>query len=346
VNAPPVDAAAIARAARLLHEGKLVAFPTETVYGLGADADNVHAVQAVFAAKERPASHPVIVHVADLRSADAWAGALTPAARALADRFWPGPLTLVVPRGPRAHDALTGAQASVGLRCPSHPWARALLASLGRETNDPTRGIAAPSANRFGRISPTRADHVRADLGERPNGQVDLILDGGSCMVGIESTIVDLTAQTPRLLRPGSITHEQIEQALGRAVSAAGLDDPSAPRAPGRLAQHYAPRKPLELVEPAQLAARLQDLGAARIAVLAPAPPLSAIRAAVTLWLEAPAAPELYAQRLYEFLHRMDASNATRLLVERPPHGPAWAALHDRLQRSAAPLPGRFDDAD
>jgi L-threonylcarbamoyladenylate synthase len=342
VNAPPVDAGAIARAVRLLRDGKLVAFPTETVYGLGADADNVPAVQAIFAAKERPSDHPVIVHVSDLQAAAAWAEALPPGARRLADRFWPGALTLVVARGARAHDALTGAQPSVGLRCPSHPWARALLMALCRQSGDPSRAIAAPSANRFGRISPTRAEHVRADLGEKPDGAVDLILDGGSCPVGIESTIVDLTAGGPRLLRPGSITRAQIEQALGLAVDVAAHGDDAAPRAPGRLARHYAPRRPLELVDAAALAARVHDLGADQVAVLAPAPPLPA----VARWWIAPAAAGPYAQHLYEFLHRMDASGAERLLVQRPPRDAAWEAVHDRLERAAAAFSGRFDDAD
>jgi L-threonylcarbamoyladenylate synthase len=342
VNGPPVDAGAIARAARLLRDGKLVAFPTETVYGLGADADNEQAVRSIFAAKARPAHHPVIVHIADLQAAGAWAQELPAGARRLADCFWPGALTLVVARGARAHDALTGAQPSVGLRCPSHPWARALLKALCQECGDPSRAIAAPSANRFGHISPTRAEHVRADLGEKPGGAVDLILDGGSCMVGIESTIVDLTADAPRLLRPGVITREQIERALGLAVHLAGADDDSVPRAPGRVARHYAPSKPLELVDAAQLAARVHDLGARRVAVLAPAPPLPA----VAHWWIAPGAPEQYAHHLYEFLHRMDASGAERLLVQRPPHDPKWAALHDRLERAAAAFSGRFDDAD
>jgi L-threonylcarbamoyladenylate synthase len=342
VNVPPVDLDAIALAARLLVQGKLVALPTETVYGLGADADQVQAVRAIFAAKGRPADHPVIVHVASLQAAQAWAADLPPAARTLAQRFWPGALTLVVARAARAHDALTGAQPSVGLRCPSHPWAQALLAALCRESNDPCRAIAAPSANRFGRISPTRAEHVRADLGEKPDGPIDLILDAGSCPVGIESTIVDLTTDDVRLLRPGSITRESIEHALGRPVSLAGRDELSAPRASGRLARHYAPSKPLELVEPNRLAERVRQLGARRVAVLAPAPALAQVAA----WSSAPETPEPYARHLYEFLHRMDASCAEHLLVQRPPAGPKWAAVHDRLERAAASFSGRFDDAD
>ncbi len=197
----------------------------------------------------------------------------------------------MVPRGARAHDALTGAQRSVGLRCPSHPWAQALLKALCRHSEDPSRAIAAPSANRFGHISATRAEHVRSDLGEKPDGRVDLILDGGSCAVGIESTIVDLTSDRPRLLRPGSITQHSIEQTLACALDLAQAGDDSVPRAPGRLARHYAPSKPLELVEPGRLAARVHELGANRVAVLAPAPPMPA----VARWWITPPGPELYA---------------------------------------------------
>ena len=338
----PVDIGAIAQAARLLHDGKLVAFPTETVYGLGADADNARAVRAIFAAKGRPADHPVIVHVADATAAAAWAQPLSPAARQLAGRFWPGALTLVVARSARAHDALTGAQPSVGLRCPSHPWAQALLKALCHESGDPSRAIAAPSANRFGQISPTRAEHVLADLRVGPGEPVERVLDGGPCPVGIESTIVDLTSPVPRLLRPGSITREQIERTLGVVVGLAAADDASAPRAPGRAARHYAPRTPLELVDGALLAARVRELGAIRVAVLAPAPLPPAVEHG---WI-APVEPDQYAHHLYEFLHQMDASGAERLLVQRPPAQAQWAAVRDRLERAAAAFSGRFDDAD
>ncbi|MEF9996765.1 MAG: L-threonylcarbamoyladenylate synthase, partial [Burkholderiaceae bacterium] len=181
---PPLDPTQIARAAEVLAAGGLVAMPTETVYGLAADADNADAVRAIFAAKGRPADHPVIVHVAGAAALDAWASEVPPAARTLAAAFWPGPLTLVLKRSARAGDFVTGGQDTVGLRCPSHPWAHALIAAFA---GDRHQGVAAPSANRFGRISPTTADHVRADLGEKPGGKVDLILDGGACPVGIES---------------------------------------------------------------------------------------------------------------------------------------------------------------
>jgi len=342
----------IERAARLLLDGRLVAFPTETVYGLGADADQPAAVASIFSAKGRPADHPLIVHVADAAAAAAWAAELSPAALTLMRRFWPGPLTLVVPRGPRAHDALTGGQASVGLRCPSHPWARALLQALGRLAGDAGRAIAAPSANRFGHISPTRAEHVRTGLGEAPAGPVHMILDGGPCPLGIESTILDLTAPVPRLLRPGSVLAAQIEQVLGLRLAEAGANDPTVPRASGRLARHYAPRRPLQIVAAAALAQRIAELGASRVAVLAP-PPAPRTLAAGRFW-PAPVRAADYAQKLYDTLHAMDASTAEVLLVQAPPQADAqagaqaedWVAVHDRLQRSAAAGDGRFDDAD
>ena len=342
MNVPAVDLARIERAAQVLVDGGLVAFPTETVYGLGADADQRGAVEAIFRAKGRPADHPLIVHVADAPAAGDWAAVLTPAAQALMKRFWPGPLTLVLPRGERAHDALTGGQGSVGLRCPSHPWARALLQALGRLAGDGSRAIAAPSANRFGHISPTLAQHVRAELGQAPGGLVDVILDGGACPLGIESTIVDLSAGTPRLLRPGSVTRSAIEQVLGMPVAAVPVDDPSAPRASGRLARHYAPRRPLQLVAAADLAARIDALGPGRVAVLAPA---GARLPPARRWA-APETPQAYAQCLYEFLHAMDASGAEVLLAQRPPEGEAWVAVNDRLERSAAGLAAPMDDAD
>ena len=328
-----VDAEAIERAAALLAAGGLVAFPTETVYGLGADADNVAAVRAIFAAKGRPADHPLIVHVAGADAIAAWSAGAPAAARLLAQTFWPGPLTLVLPRSPRAHDALTGGQPSVGLRCPSHPWARALLEAFVRRKGDAAAAVAAPSANRFGRISPTTAAHVRADLGEKPQGAVDLILDGGPCPVGIESTIVDLTGAAPRLLRQGAVTRRQLEHALGCAVADAGAD---APRASGRLKSHYAPRTPLELVPATQLPARVNALRGMPLAVLAPAAALLDRPAHVVLRLVAPAEAAEYARRLYAALHQLDGSGAARILVAQPPAGEAWDAVHDRLRRAAA----------
>lgn len=327
----PVDHLAIERAARVLAAGGLVAFPTETVYGLGADADDEAAVRAIFAAKGRPADHPLIVHILDAAALDAWAREVPASARRLAAAFWPGPLTLVLKRSSRAQDVITGGQETVGLRSPAHPWARALLETFAG--TDATRAIVAPSANSFGRISPTTAAHVRADLGEKPAGKVDLILDGGACPVGIESTILDLSAAAPRLLRPGVVTRGELEAVLGVPVPDAQRD---APRASGRLESHYAPRTPLELVEPAQLPARINALRGTKLAVLAPAHALLDRTRDVVLRLIAPAQPADYARRLYALLHELDAAGAERILVVRPPPGPAWEAVHDRLRRAHA----------
>lgn len=327
---PPVDAAQIARAVDVLERGGLVAIPTETVYGLAADAQNETAVRAIFAAKGRPADHPLIVHVAGRDAVDAWARDVPSAARALIDAFWPGPLTLVVARGPRALDVVTGGQDTVGLRCPSHPWAHALLAAFAR--NDPGRALAAPSANSFGRISPTTAAHVRADLGEKPQGRVDLILDGGPCPVGIESTIVDVSGGAPRLLRPGFVTRDQLEAVLGTPVADAGAD---APRASGRLERHYAPATPLELVDATRLPARVNELRGVKLAILAPAQALLDRPVHIVERLISPATPDEYGRKLYALLRALDAAGAQRILVVRPPAGVAWEAIHDRLRRAA-----------
>jgi L-threonylcarbamoyladenylate synthase len=215
----------------------------------------------------------------------------------------------------------------VGLRCPAHPWAQALLRAFGG-------AVVAPSANRYGRISPTRAGHVSADLGLRPDGAVDLVLDGGPCEIGIESTIVDLSGPRPRLLRPGAVSVAQLEEVLGGTVAAAA-DADDAPRAPGRHARHYAPRTALAIVPPAELAARVQALAPQTVAVLAPA---WAIRTEPNLRLHllAADAPEEYARLLYDHLHRLDASGADRLLVAEPPDSAEWQAVRDRLKRASA----------
>jgi L-threonylcarbamoyladenylate synthase len=326
VDAPAVDSARIAQAVEVLKRGGLVAVPTETVYGLAADATNEAAVRAVFAAKGRPADHPVIVHVADANAIDEWACEVPDSARALAAAFWPGPLTLVLKRSPRALDVVTGGQDTVGLRCPAHPWARALLQAFGG-------ALAAPSANRFGHLSPTTAEHVRADLGEKPAGAVDLILDGGACPVGIESTIVDLSGAQPALLRPGSITRLALEQALGTPVAD---PDGDAPRASGTLERHYAPRTPLEVVPVDRLGSRLAALFHLRVAVLAPAAVLQTLRAQPAVQMSASEDPAAYARELYANLHELDQAGAERIVVSAPPTGPEWTAIHDRLQRAQA----------
>ncbi len=311
--------AELARAVALLRAGRLVAFPTETVYGLGADASNPQAVARIFAAKGRPADHPVIVHLAEASQLPQWARVLPDAARRLAAAFWPGPLTLILPRAAGVPDAVTGGQDSVGLRVPSHPVARALLRAFGG-------GIAAPSANRFGRISPTRAEHVRAELGDA----VDLVLEGEVPAVGIESAIVDLTGTRPALLRPGMLGAAAIEAVLGEPLAAPGAD---APRASGTLAAHYAPRTPLALLEPAALDAALAA-AADRVAVLARRAAPAGVRAFP--WREAPADPAGYARDLYASLRELDAAGAARILVESPPATPEWSAVRDRLARAAA----------
>lgn len=330
MNTPAPDAAAIARAVQVLRAGGLVAMPTETVYGLAADATQPEAVRAIFAAKGRPADHPLIVHVADAQALAHWAAAVPDGAVRLTQAFWPGPLTLVLARAPAVNTVVTGGQDTIGLRCPAHPWAHALLAACAQAG---VQGLAAPSANSFGRISPTTANHVRADLGEKPAGRVDLILDGGACEVGIESTIVDCSALAPRLLRHGAISRAQLEAVLGQPVPDAGAD---APRASGRLRSHYAPRTPLELVPATELPARVDALRAKRLAVLAPAAALPGVPAHVVRRLMAPSLPAEYARRLYAALHELDRAGADRILVARVPDTPEWAAVADRLERAAA----------
>jgi len=321
--------AAIERAAGRLRAGELVAFPTETVYGLGADARDPAAVRRIFAAKARPADHPVIVHLHDASQLADWARAVPKQARDLADAFWPGPLTLILPRASRVADVVTGGQDSVGLRVPSHPVARALLAAFGG-------GVAAPSANRFGRISPTTAQHVADDLG----GTVAMILDGGACAVGIESTIVAFTGALPVLLRPGAIGIAELARVLGRAPCA---PDARAPRASGTLAAHYAPRTPAALVAPAALHAEIGRRLARDecVAVLA----RTAARPAgfVGTWIQAPAGAPAYAHDLYANLRALDAADADAILVEAVPGSGAWVAVRDRLTRATR---GEDDDRD
>ena len=321
--------AAINEAARLLRAGELVAFPTETVYGLGADASNPAAMRRLFEAKGRPSDHPVIVHVADLAAAERWSTGMPAGARALARAYWPGPLTLIVPRAAGVSDAVTGGQSSVGLRVPSHPVARALLVEFAG-------GIAAPSANRFGHVSPTTAQHVADDLGDA----VALILDGGACDVGIESTIVAFDGEVPMLLRPGGIGADAIAGVLGRAPATGGA---SAPRASGTLASHYAPRTPATLVAKDALRAELVQLADRdeRIAVLAR--DVAMPEAFDGVWMRAPRAAAEYARALYANLRALDAAGADAILIEEVPGEGEWAAVRDRLMRATA---GIDDDRD
>ena len=303
------------RAAEILRRGGLVAFPTETVYGLGADASSAEAVARLYRVKGRPADHPVIVHFASADEAFTWAREVPDSARKLAERFWPGPLTLVLKRSNTAKDFVTGGQDTVGLRIPSHPVARELLKAFGG-------GVAAPSANRFGRVSPTTAQHVREDLG----GDVDLVLEGGSAEVGIESTIVDLSCGAPVLLRPGHIAKRDLENALQGEVKEKAS---GAPRHSGGLERHYAPRTPARMVPTYDLdkeIARLKE----RVAVLA----FSRPDERVDYWLRMPREPQAYAQKLYGALRELDGAGCDEILVEAPPDAPDWAAVRDRLARA------------
>jgi L-threonylcarbamoyladenylate synthase len=319
INIVPADEERIARAVELLRRGELVAFPTETVYGLGADASNAHAVASIFALKGRPAAHPVIVHLAGAAQLDAWAIDIPPAARRLGGAFWPGPLTLVLKRAPGVPDAVTGGQDTVGLRVPSHPVAQALLAAFGG-------GVAAPSANKFGRVSPTLPEHVFADFGLA----VPLILDGGPTEVGIESTIVDLSGERARLLRPGGLAAAAIEEILGEPLAA---PDESAPRASGSLPSHYAPKAHVKLVKRVELLETLASHKGRRIGVLALEVKVPRLNAA--LQRVVPAIAGEYAHALYASLRAIDAQNVDVILVETPPQSAAWAAINDRLARAA-----------
>ncbi len=312
----------IQRAVALLRQGELVALPTETVYGLGADALNPAAVAKIFAAKGRPADHPLIVHLPAADDLVLWARDIPKDAIALARAFWPGPLTLILKKEEGVPDLVTGGQDTVGLRVPDHPLALQLLRAFGS-------GIAAPSANRFGRISPTTAEHVRQELGER----VALILDGGACQVGLESTILDLSRDVPVILRPGAIGADDIARVIGRRPRLRGEEAPAdaaAPRVSGALAAHYAPRTPLEVVAAAELAVRAR----AGDAVLARHPRPVDLPAGVA-WIAAPADPAGYGHELYACLRALDDSACTRILVESPPPGADWSAVADRLGRAA-----------
>ncbi len=324
------DSPEIQAAARQLEQGALVAFPTETVYGLGADAENPQAVAKIYAAKGRPSNHPIIVHVAPSADIGYWVTDVPPQARQLIDAFWPGPLTLILKRAVHIPDAVAGGQDSIGLRCPSHPVAQALLLAFKGGKG----GVAAPSANRFGHVSPTTAQHVRDEFGSGADSPLSCVLDGGQSEVGIESTILDLSRMAthgPVLLRPGHVSAARIAQIIGIEPQA---PDAAAPRASGTLDAHYAPSTPAALVEPAQFAMVLQRLGAAghRIAVIqylpVQLPPVAAQR-------QLPATPEGYAHELYAALRSMDAVKADIILIESPPTDAAWQGINDRLRRAA-----------
>jgi len=327
------------RAVALLQAGELVAFPTETVYGLGADAANPAAVAKIFAAKGRPADHPLIVHLPGAGHLDRWAREIPPAAWELAEAFWPGPLTLILKRAPGVPDAVTGGQDTVGVRVPAHPLALELLRAYAQAGGGVGGrcGIAAPSANRFGRISPTDAAHVHEELGD----SVALVLDGGPCPVGIESTIIDLSRDAPlppRLLRPGHITPAQIETVLGilpELVSPNTGSNGNTPRVSGSLDAHYAPTTPMRLVAPERLLDFMNALrhsGRRCAALCHSQPPHAGMPHA---WRMLPADPEGYARGLYAALRELDQAGSDMIVVEDIPANAAWLAVADRLRRAA-----------
>ena len=320
---PGHDPAAVEAAARRLADGGLLGLPTETVYGLAARADRDDAVAGIFTAKGRPSDHPLIVHVLDAAAAETFADHLPALARRLMQAFWPGPLTVIVPRRPGVAEAAAGGHATVALRSPAHPVARAVMAAarkLGVE------GVAAPSANRFGRVSPTRAQHVVEEFGPEL-----MVLDGGACDVGIESTIVDCSRERPALLRPGLLSRARIEAVLGQPLAD---PDATAPKASGTLAAHYAPSARVRLLDAPSLALRLATAAASGglegVAVYSRAQ-LPAWR-----WQAMPAEPAAAAHELFAVLRALDADGAREIWVESPPSDPAWDGVRDRLSRAAA----------
>lgn len=308
-------------AAELINRGELVAFPTETVYGLGADATSPDALARLYRAKERPTDHPVIVHIHDVSLLSEWAVAIPDTAFVLAESFWPGPLTLVLRRKEGVLDQVTGGQDTVGLRIPGHPLALELIEKAA------SCGIAAPSANKFGRLSPTRAEDVAAEFGD----EVSYVLDGGPCRVGIESTIVDLTGESWRILRPGQITETAIRAALDLDSRETGAETP---RAPGSMKSHYAPSRPLVIVQEGDLERFLGELASQNktAAVLSFRQPPGTFASS---WIVAEKNREHYGKDLYASLRSLDTSAPDWIVVESPPADPDWDGVRDRLLRAA-----------
>jgi L-threonylcarbamoyladenylate synthase len=312
----------IEAAVQALREGELVAFPTETVYGLGANASNPAAVQKIFEAKGRPTTHPVIVHLDSPKYLHRWVRESPEAAQRLAEKFWPGPLTMVLPRAANVHDIITGGQDTVAIRVPSHPMAQQLLTAFGG-------GIAAPSANRYGRLSPTRAEHVREELGN----VVRIVLDGGESQIGLESTIVSCDAAGVRLLRPGAITAAQIRGVVGDFPTGSPAE---APRVPGSTPSHYAPVTPMSIVPAGEIDTRAAALSkdGKRIAVLAQRLPLKAHK--YVTWINAGRRPAQYAHDLYTNLRTLDKAGCEQILVQDVSEDERWEAVRDRLTRAAS----------
>ena len=311
----------IESAVQALRDGELVAFATETVYGLGANAQNPAAVRKIFETKGRPPNHPVIVHLDSPRYLHRWVREVPELANRLAESFWPGPLTMVLPRAAQVHEVITGGQDTIAIRVPAHPMAQQLLTAFGG-------GIAAPSANRYGRLSPTRAEHVREEFGET----VRVILDGGECPIGLESTIVSFEGERVRLLRPGSVTAAQLREIVGDLAMGPGGESP---RVPGGSPTHYAPTTPLTIVPSGEIDAQADaaSAGGRRVAVLAQRLPLRAHK--TVTWINAGRRAEVYARELYNNLRTLDRAGCQRILVQSVPDGEAWVAVRDRLLRAA-----------
>ena len=321
---PGEDPAAIAQAAQHLQAGELVAFPTETVYGLGADASSDAAVAQIFAAKGRPADHPLIVHVASAAQVAGYASRVPPFAQALMDAFWPGPLTVILPRQPGVAAAAAGGQDSIGLRCPAHPVALAFLAAC-------QTGVAGPSANRFGRVSPTTAAHVASEFGDGL-----MVLDGGPCAVGIESCIVDCTRAQPVLLRPGVLTRAQLEAACGQPVLSPDELPLAAPRASGTLESHYAPNAKVRLMDAKAIQTALDLLGADAAHIAVYACTIVRIQSERVLYRRMPSDALATAQQLFAVLRDFDAQGVKLIWIETPPADSDWDGVRDRLVRAAA----------
>ena len=323
----------ISIAIRILCEGGTVAFPTETVYGLGADVTNPDAINKIYKIKQRPIDHPLIVHINNNSHMQHWARIIPDSAWKLSDHFWPGPLTLILQRSLHVSDNVTGGQDTVGLRIPAHPVALALLEALG-----PDRALAAPSANRFGRISPTTAAHVKEELGSK----VDMILDGGACEVGLESTIISFYDRVPVMLRPGAITLSEIESVLDTPIALARNVNNQTVRAPGSLPAHYAPVTPLRIYPALEIEEKASMLAAKGLRVLiikwSPHVDKSKLLNSLIQRFSMPADPIMYGKLLYAKLRQFDQAVYNYILVEAPPDHPAWLAITDRLQRASCHL--------
>jgi len=318
----------ITAAAQILHQGGTVAFPTETVYGLGADVTNPVAINKIYTIKQRPINHPLIVHIGNISHLHYWAQAIPDSAWELANHFWPGPLTLILQRSRHIPDSVTGGQDTVGLRIPAHPVALALLEALG-----PKKALAAPSANRFGRISPTTAAHVREELGST----VDMILDGGACRIGLESTIISFHDRSPKILRPGGIALSALELVLDSPIMLAHNTNQTI-RTSGSLPAHYAPTTPLRIYSTEQIWDRALALAAKGLRILAIT--WSSINQSqpsdqFIQQFSMPADPVTYGQQLYAKLRHFDQASFDYMIIEAPPDHPSWFAIIDRLQRAS-----------